>query len=49
MNDIDAEDELLFGMTGDEWKAAAIIAGVLVWSFFIYTIDWLVWWARGAL
>lgn len=48
MDDLDAEDELLFGISHDSWKAAWIVVGILLWSFLVYSIDWLVWWWRGA-
>lgn len=45
---MDAEDELLFGISHDSWKAASIVAAILFWSLLVYGIDWLVWWWRGA-
>lgn len=36
--DLDPEDELLFGISHDSWKAAWIVVGILLWSLLVYTV-----------
>lgn len=42
MNDLDPEDELLFGISHDSWKAAWIVVGILLWSLLVYTVGVLI-------
>lgn len=46
---MDPEDELMFGMSRDSWKATWVVIGLILWGLLAYSVDWLVWWWRGAL
>ena len=41
-HDLDPEDELLFGISRDSWKAAWIVVGVFLWSLLVYTVGVLI-------
>lgn len=36
------EDELMFGISHDSWKAAWIVVGILLWSLLVYTVGVLI-------
>lgn len=40
--DLDPEDELLFGISHDSWKAAWIVVGIFLWSLLVYTVGVLI-------